>query len=346
MENKRNLLVTLADKEYIQQAKQLFSSIYWNAGWKGDYMLFSHEIPEEELKWFRNKGILIKECAPLNRKNMTYFYAPVVLDKFYLFTEEFKKWEKIVFLDSDIIVKGSLERLTKVKIMGAVQDVNINNLYSQFFDPVMNQIGDKTYNLNLPAFNSGVFSFNTKIITPNTFDELNTFFHVHIKKFRYLDQATLNLYFYKKWKRFPIIFNVYIAYQCFKLPDKFKCMLIHFITCPDHFKVWDPKNPYYPEWKSNLERAELIDLNKIQKVEKWNVFKIKYYSWFLKIYLFKYIGRYRLKKIFYYYELKSFFIYKIPNVIYVPDMLIGKIGSYIKKVNPELYHKLKKKKSG
>ena len=53
---KQNLLVTLADKNYIQQAKQLFSSVYWNAGWKGDYMLWAHEIPEEELN-----GLMTRE---------------------------------------------------------------------------------------------------------------------------------------------------------------------------------------------------------------------------------------------------------------------------------------------
>ena len=52
---KKNLLVTLAGKNYIKQAKQLFSSVYWNAGWKGDYMLLSYKIPEKELKWFKKK---------------------------------------------------------------------------------------------------------------------------------------------------------------------------------------------------------------------------------------------------------------------------------------------------
>ena len=59
---KKDLLVTLADENFLDQAKQLFSSVYWNAGWKGDYMLLAHEIPESKLKWFRDKGILVKKC--------------------------------------------------------------------------------------------------------------------------------------------------------------------------------------------------------------------------------------------------------------------------------------------
>ena len=41
-------MVTLADENYIDQAKQLFSSVYWNSGWKGDYMLLAHNIPESK----------------------------------------------------------------------------------------------------------------------------------------------------------------------------------------------------------------------------------------------------------------------------------------------------------
>jgi len=39
---KKSVLVTLADENYIYQAKQLFSSVYFNVGWRGDYMLLAH----------------------------------------------------------------------------------------------------------------------------------------------------------------------------------------------------------------------------------------------------------------------------------------------------------------
>ena len=73
MKNKKNLLVTLADENYIEQAKQLFSSVYHNSGWKGDYMLLSHEIPESKLKWFRDKGILVKKCESITNRNFRPF---------------------------------------------------------------------------------------------------------------------------------------------------------------------------------------------------------------------------------------------------------------------------------
>ena len=106
MKDKKNLLVTLADRNYVEQARQLFSSVYWNAGWKGDYMLLAHEIPEEQLKWFREKGILIKKCKPFYDKKGR---PKTVLSKFYLFTPYFKKWRNIIYLDADVIVRASLE---------------------------------------------------------------------------------------------------------------------------------------------------------------------------------------------------------------------------------------------
>ena len=99
---KENLLVTLADKNFIAPAKQLFSSVYFNAGWIGDYMLLAHEISEKELIWFREKGVIIKKCRSLIKKDIEGYHA-AVFSKFYLFTAEFKKWEQLEKDKSDKI---------------------------------------------------------------------------------------------------------------------------------------------------------------------------------------------------------------------------------------------------
>jgi hypothetical protein len=62
---KKDLLVTLADANYVDQARQVFSSAYWNGGWSGDYMLLAYGVPERDLQWFRDKGILVTECEPV-----------------------------------------------------------------------------------------------------------------------------------------------------------------------------------------------------------------------------------------------------------------------------------------
>jgi len=339
---KSNLLVTLADKNYVQQAKQLFSSVYWNAGWDGDYMLLAHEIPEEELKWFREKGILIKICEPLEDKKEKYVYAPVVLDKFYLFTEEFKQWKNIVFLDSDIIVQSSLDGLTKIENFGAVRDIDFKLLDTYFFNPEKIQSKNINYKLNVPAFNSGVFSFNTDIITPDMFRELNRLFSENHKEFKYLDQATLNLYFNNNWQKLPLLYNIFVVCFNFRLPAKIQGIILHFITTPDHHPaLWSPENPYYHEWKANLEKAELIDLTKIPKVKKMKVLQMQYYSVLLKILSHEHIRhKIHIFQINYYK-----FSTSLKHLFGLPKRMIGFYGSIIKDKNPVLYNRLLKIKN-
>ncbi|MDP2947643.1 MAG: glycosyltransferase [Nanoarchaeota archaeon] len=284
---KKNLLVTLANENYIDQAKQLFSSVYWNAGWKGDYMLLAHEIPEKKLKWFKNKGILVKKCKPIFKNIPT---NSVKLSKFYLFTPEFREWKIIVYLDADIIVKASLDDLTKVNGFAAViDDLIVNRLIDQFITP--SQMGKKAfnkfkknYNINASAFNSGVMTFNTKIIK-NTFSrlkELNKKYFQSIKP-GVFDQPIFNLFFYKKWKELPIVYNLDARDFNFININKINAIVLHF---PGNYKPWFLKNPFYNEWKSNLKRAEKIDLKNVLSTYKFKQSKIRSSSKYLKIKFF------------------------------------------------------------
>ena len=134
----KSVLVTIANKEYIDAAKQLFSSVYFNSGWKGDYLLITdNSIPERDLEWFEKKGIYIKKFKPIYNKTIGPFNkSPFMLFKLNLFKTFFKKWEKIVYLDSDIIVRGPLNELLNVDKFGAVlrglQQEKSNYLFGQF----------------------------------------------------------------------------------------------------------------------------------------------------------------------------------------------------------------------
>src|SRR4030042_1332639 len=275
---KDNLLVTLADKNYIEQAKQLFSSVYWNAGWKGDYMLLSHEIPEKELKWFRDKGILIRKCKPLSDKGWGS-WPPTLLDKLYLFTSEFKKWGHVIYLDADIIVKASLEELTKTKGISAIShfETIMNNLRDMKISSekdtkrMINLLKEKQYNLNTPFFNGGVIVFDTNIIKENIFEDL-----FNLINFIDSEERMLNVYFYKRWKKLPLVYNVHvnILISCNLPAKRIKGIILHFASEYSKDKPWNLKNPFYNEWKTNLDKAELIDLKKIKPAKKYSLFKI------------------------------------------------------------------------
>jgi len=352
MENKRNLLVTLADRNYVQQAKQLFSSVYWNAGWKGDYMLLSHEIPEKELKWFRDRGILVKKCRPLYDKFLGRF-TPALLDKFYLFNPEFKKWGNIIYFDADIIVRTSLDKLTKIRGFGAIPDMAIMGLSNELAKDKQEELISEGYNLSKRYFNAGVFVFNTSIIKENTFLELKRIFKENSQICLYGDQEIFNLFFNKGYKRLKLIYNAQVPlFHHHARFSNINGIVLHFPGLYSFGKPWEKNNPFYQEWKNNLDKAELIDLNNIPEGKKWSSFKIMRLSLYIKI---KYYLRYfflKIKKIiqniehFFYQNIylkpKNFLIYILyPKLKNTPDKLLGMIGQFIKKHDSQLYYKLK-----
>lgn len=345
---KQNLLVTLADEKFVLQAKQLFSSAYWNGGWSGDFMLLSHNIPEEKLTWFLDKNILVKRCKPIKSTILKLSYEPVVLDKFYLFTEEFKKWKNIIYLDSDIIVRLSLEDLLKVKHFAAVQDSYNNLLNSQFFETTKQRFSNQKINFRAPAFNSGVMAFNSDVIKPNTFNDLIHIFNQHAENSKFGEQPSLNLYFYKKWEKLPPLFNLFITSHGYKLPKTIKFIVIHFFSRFNEFPpIWENKNPYFLEWKSNIDRANFIDVTKIQKVKHLNKIEIKYNTLLLKLNLFKRkaIIIIKLTYNFLYYKINHFYFFLI-RLLLLPNRILGNIGQYLIKHHPNIYRKLKRNYHG
>jgi len=322
---KKNLLVTLADKNYIKQAKHLFSNVYWNAGWKGDYMLLAHKIPEKELEWFKKKRILIKKCPPIFKETMG---GPVKLSKFYLFIPEFKKWKKIVYLDSDMIVKASLDELIKVnRFVAVLDDLIVNKLIDQFIIPhkmgreVFNNL-KKIYDIKTRVFKSGVMIFNTNIIKKDTFSKLIKLSKKYTKftKPGSLDQPILNLLFYKKWEEIPIVYNLDVRDFKFINPNKITAIIFHF---DGNDRPWIPKSHFHKEWNFDLNRANKINLDKIpDPSRKFKQSNIKNYSFYLKI-----------RSIFYF-----------PNWIHFIDRTFGLIGIFLYDHFPNLYFKLKKLK--
>jgi lipopolysaccharide biosynthesis glycosyltransferase len=284
---KKNIVVTLANSNYLDQAKQLFSSVYYNAGWQGDYMLLAYQIPDCDLKWFMDRGILIRNCEPLSNEIVGEGFPSVVLSKFYLFTEEFKKWDKIIFLDSDIIVTGSLNKLTNVKSFAAVKDSFFFNLDHQIANNKGKIEIGKNFKLNSKSFNTGVMVFSSKIILENTFNEIVELYG-NVRDFsRFGEQLTINLYFYKKWEKLPFVYNVFIACMKYRFPKIIKTSAIHFYSRIGFPAVWEETNLYYKLWKTNLDKADDIDLSIIHEVDELNRFEEKYYS--IVIWLIAYI---------------------------------------------------------
>ncbi len=324
-----DLLVTLADENYIDQAKQFFSSVYWNSGWKGDYMLLAHNIPESKLAWFRDKGILIKKCKPVVKGKLWESRFPTsALSKFYLFTTEFRKWQKVIYLDADIIVKSSLDPLLLYSGFSAGKNIGMR-IYDEFLPE--SSYFFKNYNLNKYSFCAGVMVFDTKIIRDYDFNRLRNLCILFGKFTSFGDQGIFNLYFYNKFNFLPELYNVPINYYLGNIPNGIRHnigkkrifgAIYHFLSFP---KPWEGDSQYNNEWLYNFRLADKIDLsNRPAASRKFETnSKIRYFL---------------ITKILPFYSLEDI----INNIKLKIDRIAGLVGLNIKKLNPSLYHFLRR----
>lgn len=340
---KKNLLATLADENYLDAAKQVFSGAYFNAGWKGDYMLLAYKVPKEKLEWFRKKGIIVKECEPPLDEKTFGKLSSLVLIKLYLFKPEFKNWEKIIFVDADTIIRYSLDDLMKVKGFAAVDGVHTFKVLfpkekSTRFNEVY-KVFKKKYDLKYPAFSVGLFVFDTSIIKEDTFIKLFkilSFYRFYIPS---ADDFILNLFFYKNWERLPLYYNVFVI-EFVRFLYKFHLMkikgvVIHFPDGGvfDTNKPWNKTHQFYKEWRLNLDKSNFIDTKKPYPNFKTfdNSEKTYWHNYYAKLYSF--------------WPIIPVYNYLFVKPISLVNRLIGIIGIFLKINYPRTYYKLKKIKN-
>jgi lipopolysaccharide biosynthesis glycosyltransferase len=209
------------------------------------------------------------------------------MNTFYLFTPEFKKWDNIVYLDSDILVRASLEKLSTVKGFWAVDDCrNLENqfinqkkdknvIWNREYDKLLNKLHTK-YNLLRSAFNAGVIAFSTDIVKENTFKELNELSNQYMQIAGLADQSILNLFFSMTWKRLPAVYNVFFVGPAEKKwlnCKKIKGVIIHLFAQNIPVK---PEDCFYDEWMNNLTQADKICLDKKPFAKKrYNILESK-----------------------------------------------------------------------
>ncbi len=292
---KKNVLVTVADQNHILKAKQVFACAHFNAGWPGDLLLFSHKIPERDLKWFRRKGILVKKCRPIYKKPR--WRTGVHTSKLYLFSKGMSKWDRIIYVDTDTIIRASLDWLTKIKGFAVTAELDHQPLYDQFLInseksflqlKKTREVTKKNYNLVRTAFNTGVVAFSTNEIKKGTFQKLKKTLALLKDISSYgADSVVLNLYYYRKWTKLPRVFNLHplLYMHDYKIkPNRIIAIVLHFAGDDPKGKPWYKENPFYREWKENLNKAEFIDRKNIpQPVEIWSGEKIWIYEKYLAL---------------------------------------------------------------
>lgn len=297
----RNLFVTIADQKYLKPAKQLFSSVYFNAGWRGDYLLLAHNIKDHDLLWFKKRGIVVKKCQVTK---VILPFPAVYLSVGELFKEFFRKWKTIIFIEGDTTVRASLDRLLSVRGFAAIKDSYSVKLEHQFFNAEeitngtkrvtlrTNQYVNKktslnalnelkqNYDLSALSFNAGVMVFNSEIINKDTYKSLSNLTNCYKEISFYGMQGIFNLLFYKNWTPLPQVYNVYayLTHQDtrYSLPlDKIIGIVIHYAGSVSYKKPWNSFNYLYKEWLNNLKKADNINLKKrLKPLRSWSYIEI------------------------------------------------------------------------
>ncbi|MEO8581511.1 MAG: glycosyltransferase [Patescibacteria group bacterium] len=291
-----SVIATLANKKYISQAKQLFSSVYHTSGWKGDYLLITDGIPLREVQWFQNRGILVKTYSNKDKREIGIMPSIVGL-KLRLFTRYFKKWDTVLYIDADAIVTHNLDFFEKVKGFWAAPDLDDHTLGYQFRkNDSFKKMKDKHERLRQellndldftePSFNSGVLAFETSVIKKNTFQKLKKFQKKYNDISYYGDQSILNFYFYKQWQKLPLRFNTspeYIHIKYFLPYFLIWGTILHFCPFGNSAKPWQNKSYFQTMWKHYLLTSDEVNLTQRKRSKTTNIVKKMSFNFFYSI---------------------------------------------------------------
>lgn len=329
-------MVTLADGNYFDQARQLFSSVYHNSGWKGDYMILSLDMKKDQQEWFDEKGIIVKRIQNIGNIELPN-HPKTVLGKFHIFDRDLSDWKRIIYLDADTTVTSSLDRLIDLEGFWAVVDFHDMRLSGQFKVPGTQGFGSKekraldrlasNFDLSSISFNSGVMAFDGDMSGDDAFGQILRLYKEY-EPIALHDQSILNLFFYGRWQRLPLVYNNYFLY-C-RRPGS-----IHFEKCDgivNHFildRVWKTKNKdHYPSWKTNLNLADNIDLvSRPGPLNIWTETREEKVS-----------GRLEASTI-----RKDTISGRVLSFMTLMDRAMGRVGLFLNGKTPKLYDILRKK---
>ncbi len=162
----KNCLVLVTDINYINHIKSLIMQIRDIGGWDEDICVIFNNVNDNDIiNDFEGKGI-----STFNVSFKNPFYA-----KYSIFNEFFKKWDNILYIDADFVIKKNIKiLLTQIdevnKFLCDYED-NILDLCftknSEYEELNKKYLIDKTR-----VFNSGCMLFDTTLITKETFNGL------------------------------------------------------------------------------------------------------------------------------------------------------------------------------
>lgn len=271
----RAVLIAVTDRNYLEPAKQLFSSAHFRGGWSGDLLLLHHGLTEQEQAWFHDRGILADEATPTVDHALGRHSAALTLKLAIFGTSILERWDHVLYLDADMTVRAPLDDLVGRPGLHAVQDA-IWRLGTQFKRPedVAPEFRDRFdvlegRDLRGRACNTGLLSFRSQDV-PAGFDRTWADMLDHITPIQKTwDQAALNV-LWPDWQELPRPYNVLTdgPRNTHGIPsERLEGIVIHFAG---PFKPWETKRDFHDEWQQWHARADEIDRTDIPVVEPWS----------------------------------------------------------------------------
>lgn len=335
---KKSILVTLVDNNYLDYAKQVLAGAYFNGGWSGDMMVMVyHDVPDCQLEWFRERSILVKKCSPLVDESRYGRWATITLCKFYLFTPEFKKWNKVVFVDVDTIIRGPISGVLSVRGFAAVP--NFITIEKTFPVDALENHKVRLYlqsmcNPKDLTFNSGFMVFDSNFVGKNTMDELMGIFHNIGHLSSVPDQIVLNLYFAGRYEKLPYAYNMYLRDLTLWLVRlkivQVKGVVLHFLgtSLKQVNKPWNKRNVFYDIWKNNLDKADDIKIGLAVEATHDPRDIVVAGDYLETLYKLRFIN--------------FWFIWVVVKPLLFFDRSVGKCGFFLKSRLPSIYYGIKR----
>ena len=276
-----DVLVTLADRRYLAAAKQLFASAYFEGGWRGDYLLLSNGLDQDDVAWFTERGIYVVRCESVVPGEIGGM-ASVLSCKLHLFTPWFRRWRTVVYSDADCMIRGRISSLGELQGFRAPVDWN-PSLRLQVATPrtlakrgadardVMGRLRRRPeYDPRATAFCAGFFVMRSRLIADDTFDRLLSSVRSLCSASRFGDQLFLNLHFRKQWR--PLSPAVHLLVRGSQPPWPVRksaadALSLHFVG-PS--KPWLEPSRFSAEWHRNAGRADDLDLRSIPQGRVWS----------------------------------------------------------------------------
>lgn len=261
------VLVLVSDKGYLNYTRQVFYAAHRYGNWQGEYALITGDTGNEDLSWFKERNIHILDLPPVTKQKVNQ-WPPVIFQKLYLLHPVMKQWKQVVYLDTDILIQGDINRLAAYGPFAAHTENGSLSIRGQLLpDEKLSDEGKKllkelsnSYNLKRTAFNVGVMVIYPHQLEDGLFEKTKNLLSRYEPLLRLPEQALLNLVFYRRWKNIPPTYNDYTYYQYedisqspYKKLVKSHSYILHFIG--DN-KPWHRDSYFYPRWHQNLLQSD------------------------------------------------------------------------------------------